>query len=162
SQPVSNEQLLAKCEAGDWEITPAGPAVQRGDRMTMYRKIGAIHENHYYNIVLRNLSVTGALIEGIVDVPLGTKFVLDFGDGQLAISTVVRSMGSQQGLEFEERLVNDGNGGLCTSRRVSPYMMAAAGMPISNLPPGYYDDVEKPVGSKALPAFSTAADWKAA
>jgi diguanylate cyclase (GGDEF)-like protein/PAS domain S-box-containing protein len=162
SQPVSNEQLLAKCEAGDWEITPAGPAVQRGDRMTMYRKIGAIHENHYYNIVLRNLSVTGALIEGIVDVPLGTKFVLDFGDGQLAISTVVRSMGTQQGLEFEERLVNDGNGGLCTSRRVSPYMMAAAGMPISNLPPGYYDDVEKPVGSKALPAFSTAADWKAA
>lgn len=161
SQPVSNDQLLAKCEAGDWEITPAGPAVQRGDRMTMYRKIGAIHENHYYNVVLRNLSTTGALIEGIVDVPLGTKFVLDFGDGQLAISTVVRSMVSQQGLEFEERLVNDGNGGLCTSRRVSPYMMAAAGMPLSNLPPGYYDDVEKPVGGKALPAFNTAADWKA-
>lgn len=162
SQPVANDVLVGKCEAGDWEITPAGPAVQRGDRMTMYRKIGAIHENHYYNIVLRNLSVSGALIEGIDDVPLGTKFVLDFGDGQLAISSVVRSMGSQQGLEFEERLVNDGNGGLCTSRRVSPYMMAAAGMPVSNLPPGYYDGVAVQSGSKSLPAFNTAADWKAA
>jgi diguanylate cyclase (GGDEF)-like protein/PAS domain S-box-containing protein len=162
SQPVANEVLLERCEAGDWEITPSGPAVQRSDRLSMYRKIGAIHEDHYYNVVLRNLSVSGALIEGIMDVPLGTSFVIDFGDGQLAISTVVRSMGPQQGVEFEERLVSDGNGGLCTSRRISPYMMAAAGMPMSNLPPGYYDDVDKPVGGKALPAFSTAADWKAA
>lgn len=162
SQPVANDVLLERCEAGDWEITPAGPAVQRGDRLTMYRKIGAIHENHYYNIVLRNLSVSGALIEGIQDVPLGTKFVLDFGDGQLAVSTVARSMGAQQGLEFEERLVNDGNGGLCTSRRVSPYMMAAAGMPVSNLPPGYYDEIEKPKGGKTIPAFNSVADWKAA
>lgn len=162
SQPVANEELLAKCDAGDWEITPAGPAVQRGDRLSMYRKIGAIHENHYYNIVLRNLSVSGALIEGIEDVPLGTKFVLDFGDGQLAVSTVVRSMGPQQGLEFEERLVNDGNGGLCTSRRVSPYMMAAAGMPVSNLPPGYYDEMDVPKRNKSIPSFNTVGDWKAA
>ena len=162
SQPVANDVLLERCETGDWEITPAGPAVQRSDRLSMYRKIGAIHEDHYYNVVLRNLSVSGALIEGIEDVPLGTRFVLDFGDGQLAISTVVRSMGAQQGLEFEERLVNDGNGGLCTSRRVSPYMMAAAGMPIKNLPPGYYDENEEPVRKKGLPAFNTVGDWKAA
>jgi hypothetical protein len=128
----------------------------------MFRKIGAIHENHCYNVVLRNLSVTGALIEGIVGVPKGTKFVLDFGDGQLAVSTVVRSVGHQQGLEFEERLVNDGNGGLCTSRRISPYMMAAAGMPVANLPPGYYTASEVEQLPKTLPAFSTVSDWKAA
>ncbi len=160
SQPVANEVLLERCEAGDWEITPSGPAVQRSDRLSMYRKIGAIHEDHYYNVVLRNLSVSGALIEGIMDVPLGTSFVIDFGDGQLAISTVVRSMGPQQGVEFEERLVSDGNGGLCTSRRISPYMMAAAGMPMSNLPPGYYDNIEEQKRPKTLPAFSTAAEWK--
>jgi hypothetical protein len=95
-----------------------------------------------------------------MDVPLGTSFVIDFGDGQLAISTVVRSMGPQQGVEFEERLVSDGNGGLCTSRRISPYMMAAAGMPMSNLPPGYYDNIEEQKRPKTLPAFSTAAEWK--
>lgn len=162
SQPVSNEILLERCIAGDWILEPSGPAVQRSDRLSMYRKIGAIHDNHRYVVVLRNLSVSGALIEGIVDVPLGTNFVLDFGDGQLAVSTVVRSMGHQQGLEFEERLVNDGNGGLCTSRRISPYMLAAAGMPLDNLPPGYYLNNEGEQRPKGLPSFSTMGDWKAA
>jgi hypothetical protein len=128
----------------------------------MYRKIGVIHEDHYYPAVLHNLSVTGALISGIVDVPVGTKFVLDFGDGQLAVSSVVRSMGPRQGLAFEESLVNDGNGGLCTPRRVSPYMMAAAGMPIAMLPPGYYDAAEEARRPKSLPAFGTVSDWKMA
>ena len=162
SQAVANEVLLERCQTGDWTITPSGPAVTRGDRLSMFRKIGAIHENHCYNVVLRNLSVTGALIEGIVDVPKGTRFVLDFGDGQLAVSTVVRSMGHHQGIEFEERLVNDGNGGLCTSRRISPYMMAAAGMPIANLPPGYYTTPDGDQRPKSLPSFSTMGDWKAA
>lgn len=162
SQAVANDVLLERCHAGDWTIAPSGPAVTRGDRLSMFRKIGAIHENHCYNVVLRNLSVTGALIEGILDVPKGTKFVLDFGDGQLAVSTVVRSIGHQQGLQFEERLVNDGNGGLCTSRRISPYMMAAAGMPIANLPPGYYTASEVEQLPKTLPSFSTVSDWKAA
>jgi diguanylate cyclase (GGDEF)-like protein/PAS domain S-box-containing protein len=160
SQPVANDVLLEKCEAGDWEITPTGPAVQRSDRLSMYRKIGAIHDDHYYKIVLRNLSTTGALIEGLVDVPVGTKFVLDFGDGQLAVCTVVRSTGSQQGVEFVERLVNDGNGGLCTPRRISPYMMAAAGMPLANLPPGYYVQHEDKKVPKSIPAFSTVDEWK--
>lgn len=161
SQAVSNEVLLERLQAGEWSIVPSGPAVTRGDRLSMYRKIGAIHENHCYNVVLRNLSVSGALIEGILDVPEGTNFVLDFGDGQLAVSTVVRSMGHQQGLAFEERLVNDGNGGLCTSRRISPYMLAAAGMPISNLPPGYYQSTDAEPRPKSLPVFSTVSDWKA-
>lgn len=162
SQPVANDVLRERCDTGDWVIVPSGPSVQRSDRLSMYRKIGAIHDNHCYSIVLRNLSVSGALIEGIVDVPKGTKFVLDFGDGQLALSTVVRAMGHQQGVEFEERLVNDGNGGLCTSRRISPYMMAAAGMPVANLPPGYYTTVEGEQRPKSLPSFGVMTDWKAA
>ncbi len=162
SMPVSDEVLRERCDAGDWTIAPSGPAVQRSDRLSMFRKIGAIHDNHCYSVVLRNLSVSGAMIEGILDVPIGAKFVLDFGDGQLAVSTVRRSMNHQQGLEFEERLVNDGNGGLCTSRRISPYMMAAAGMPIANLPPGYYTPAEAEQRPKTLPAFSTVSDWKAA
>ncbi len=160
SQPVTCDVLVDKCLTDEWQITPAGPAVQRPDRMAMYRKISVIHEDHCYKVVLRNLSMSGALIEGIMDVPIGTKFVLDFGDGQLAISLVTRTMGHQQGVEFEERLVNDGNGGLCTSRRISPYLLAAAGMPTNNLPPGYYDEIEMASKGKSLPAFGTAGDWQ--
>jgi hypothetical protein len=102
----------------------------------MFRRIGAIHEDHYYPIVLRNLSVSGALIEGMVDVPLGTKFVLDLGDGQLVIATVRRSRKHQQGVEFEQEMVADGNGGLCTRHRVSPYALTAAGLTRRRAMPG--------------------------
>ena len=44
-----------------------------------------------------------------------------------------------QGLEFELPLVDDGAGGLCTRNRVSPYVLAAAGMPLGPLAgPGQY------------------------
>ncbi len=159
SKPVANEILLAQCHAGDWIIPPSGPAVTRGDRYSMYRKIAVIHENHCYNVILRNLSTTGALIEGLVNVPIGTNFVLDFGEGQLAISTVVRSMGHQQGLHFEEPLVNDGNGGLCTSRRISSYMLAAAGMPSTTQTSDNFDSAEGKQNQKILPAFGMAGGW---
>ncbi len=41
-------------------------------------------------------------------------------------------------IEFETPLVSDGAGGLCTRHRVSPYALAAAGMPLAALPPGNY------------------------
>lgn len=160
SQPVDKETLLANCSVGDWTIEPTGPAVQRSDRYAMFRKIAAIHDNHRYDIVLRSVSDSGALLEGIYDVPVGTKFVLDFGEGQLEVSTVVRSTGSQQGVVFEERLVSDGNCGLCTNRRVSPYMIAAAGSPNSYVPMGAQSTSDGEKRLAALPIFRTVNDWK--
>ncbi len=97
-----------------------------------------IHEDFHYEAVLRNLSRTGAMIEGMLDVPIGTDLVLDLGEGQLVVATVRRSQDATQGLEFETSLISDGADGLCTRHRVSPYALAAAGMPLRSLPPGYY------------------------
>jgi hypothetical protein len=116
-------------EAGDWVIRPSGPARQRNDRQSVYRKAGAIHGDHCYPVIIRNISTTGALMEGLLDIPVGTEFVVDFGEGQLVVATVRRSEGFQQGVEFEQRLVSDGNGGLCTRHRASPYLLAMASQP---------------------------------
>src|SRR3546814_11938114 len=62
----------------------------------------------------------------ILDVPVGTRFVIDFGEGQLVTAPVRRSAKHQQGIEFEQTMVSDGNGGLCTRHRVSPYLIAEA------------------------------------
>ena len=59
-----------------------------------------------------------------------------------------RSMKHQQGIEFEQSLVSDGNGGLCTRHRVSPYLIAAAS--------------QQAQANLALPAFTTTNDWQAA
>jgi diguanylate cyclase (GGDEF)-like protein len=129
SKAVEHEVLCQMLDAGDWVIEPAGPARQRDDRQSVYRRATAVHDDHCYQVVIRNISVSGALMEGLVDVPIGTKFVIDLGEGQLAVAIVRRSEGHQQGVEFEERLVSDGSGGLCTRHRVSQYMLSLAGLP---------------------------------
>ena len=138
AQPLTYSEVEEALANGDWVIEPSGPSKYRHERMTVLRKVGLIHEDHRYEGMMRNLSRTGCLIEGLLDVPVGTQFVIDLGEGQLAVATVRRSAGSMQGLEFEMPLVDDGAGGLCTRNRVSPYVLAAAGMPLASLPAGHY------------------------
>ncbi len=159
SKAVTNDDLHNRCNNGDWVITPSGPAKQRGERLSMFRKVRVIHDDHCYAVVVRNLSVSGALIEGLFDVPIGTNFVVDFGEGQLAVATVTRSSKQQQGLSFEQKLVSDGNGGLCTSHRISPYLIAAAGLSAGNLP-ATVQPAQAKEAKRALPAFHTAVDWQ--
>ncbi len=159
AQPIPFDDVCEAMTSGDWIIEPHGPSKYRPDRMTVLRKIGLIHEDHRYEVMMRNLSRTGCLIEGLMDVPLGTNFVVDFGAGQLAVAVVRRSTESMQGLEFELPLVDDGAGGLCTRSRVSPYVLAAAGMPLAALPQGYYPltDAPKP-GGFTMPRFAQVND----
>ncbi len=147
------EHLLS----GDWVIEPDGPSRYRPDRRTVLRKVGLIHEDHRYEVMMRNLSRSGCMVEGLVDVPVGTPFVVDFGEGQLAVAHVRRSAGSLQGLEFEQPLVDDGAGGLCTRHRVSPYVLAQAGMPFQALPTGEYPMqlMQQPGAPLSFPRFST-------
>jgi diguanylate cyclase (GGDEF)-like protein/PAS domain S-box-containing protein len=145
------EDVLVAMGNGEWVIEPHGPSKFRSDRRTVLRKVGVIHEDHRYEVMLRNQSCTGCLIEGLLDVPADTQFVVDFGEGQLAVATVKRSSGSQQGLEFEVPLVDDGAGGLVTRNRISPYVLAAAGMPLAALPSGSQSLVPSMMGGAAMP-----------
>ena len=120
----------------------------------MFRRIGVIHEDHRYEAVMRDLSKTGSRIEGLVGVPVGTGLVLDLGGGQLVVCEVRRSADATIGVEFETPLINDGSGGLCTRHRVSPYALAAAGMPLTSLPPGNYpNSMLGGDGQKSQPQF---------
>jgi len=138
SRAVSQEDVLTKLNSGDLEYEPIGPDKYRAERKTLFRRIGVIHEDHRYDAVLRNLSRTGAMIEGLLEVPIGTDLVVDLGEGQLIVAKVRRSKEATQGLEFESPLISDGTEGLCTRHRISPYALAAAGMPLRALPAGYY------------------------
>ena len=156
--PGSFDDVLDAMASGEWVIEPNGPSKYRADRMTVLRKVGLIHEDHRYEVMMRNLSRTGCLIEGLMDVPLGEQFVVDFGEGQLAVASVKRSADSMQGLEFEMPLVDDGAGGLCTRNRVSPYILAAAGMPLGSLPAGQYPLVGQGPAGFSIPKFASVND----
>ncbi|WP_234026845.1 EAL domain-containing protein [Erythrobacter sp. HKB08] len=129
SKPLPVEEIDRRLASGEFKIEPDGPDVYRPDRRSVFRRVGAIHEDYYYNAVMRDLSRNGAGLEGIVGLEPGVQLVLDMGEGQLAVCTVMRVKGSEFGVEFETPLVSDGAGGLCTRHRVSRYTIAAAGLP---------------------------------
>ena len=138
SKALPQHEVLERFEDGIFRIEPEGPQRHRPERRSMDRMVGVIHEDHRYDATIRDLSKTGARIEGLLGVPVGTGLVLDLGGGQLVVAHVVRSQDAVQGLEFETALISDGSGGLCTRHRVSPYALAAAGMPLASLPQGHY------------------------
>ena len=144
---------IDRLERGELQYEPKGPAKYRAERKTVFRRIGLIHEDHRYRVVLRNISKTGAMIEGLLDVPLGTEVVLDLGGGQLAVATVRRSFAHTQGLEFETPLISDGAEGLCTRHRVSPYEIEAAGRPLAALPQDAYSLIAGPAAQQSPRRF---------
>ena len=145
SRAVPQDVVMEKLSSGEMRYEPVGPAKHRAERRTLFRRIGVIHEDHHYTAILRDLSRTGARIEGLLEVPVGTQLVLDLGEGQLIVAVVRRSQDATQGLRFETPLVSDGAGGLCTRHRVSPYVLAAAGMPLQALPSGHYSAAQNRV-----------------
>ena len=129
SEAIASDDLKDRLETGEWIIPPSGPSKQRSDRISMYRKVRAIFGNHYRSVLIRNLSETGALVEGLDDVPFGSQLIIDFGEGHLVFANIVRSRSHQQGLVFEEPMVSDGVGGLRTTCPVSRYALQKAGVP---------------------------------
>lgn len=130
ARPMPIEVVQERFAAGEFKLEPEGPAKFRPDRRSVYRRIGVIHEDYYYNAVMRDFSRTGAGIEGLVGVPVGAELVLDLGEGQLAVCTAIHVDEDEIGVEFETPLTSDGSGGLCTRHRVSAYVITAAGLPV--------------------------------
>jgi diguanylate cyclase (GGDEF)-like protein len=141
SKALTCDELMARLEDGKWAIEPNGPAMQRSNRQSMYRKAGFIHGNVYRSGTIRNMSSTGALIDGIDEVPAKSLIIVDLGEGQLTFATVVRAQSGYIGVHFDQPLVDDGSGTLCTRRRISAYSIAALELP----KPGDRDRVLKNV-----------------
>lgn len=153
SAALSHEEVLNQFEAGKMQCRPSGPPRYRSERITILRKVGLIHEDHYYDVILRNMSKTGARIMGLAGVPTGTDVVLDMGNGQLVVSKVVNSTENSQGLQFETPLISDGCGGFMTRHRISPYSLAEAGIPLAALGAGAFPLAKWRDTQRSVPKF---------
>jgi hypothetical protein len=63
-----------------------------------------------YSATVRNVSATGALIEGVWNVPVGTVFKVQLSERQTVGGTVRWSAQDRIGVEFAEALAPDGSG----------------------------------------------------
>ena len=153
SRPITQDQVLVQLAEGSSVFRPSGPPRHRAERITIFRKVGLIHEDHYYDVILRNLSKTGARITGLAGVPVGTDVVLDLGHGQLVVSKVVNATENSQGLKFETSMISDGSGGFMTRHRISPYSLAEAGIPLAALGAGAFPLAKWREANKTVPKF---------
>ncbi|MBA4052303.1 MAG: GGDEF domain-containing protein [Erythrobacter sp.] len=153
SRPITQGEVLVQLAEGSATFRPSGPPRHRAERITIFKKVGLIHEDHYYDVILRNLSKTGARITGLAGVPVGTDVVLDLGHGQLVVSKVVNATENSQGLKFETKLISDGSGGFMTRHRISPYSLAEAGIPLAALGAGAFPLAKWREANKTVPRF---------
>ncbi len=106
--------------AGDLTAVAKGPKCSRATRQKMLRKVVLEHNGHVYNGTIRNLSVTGALIEGLWNVPVGTEFQLQIAQDFTAGIRTIWSLDDRMGVEFANPLEKDNNGNIKALRGPAP------------------------------------------
>ena len=109
SLPV--EEAEERLESGMTAIAQ-GPRSARAPRQTMLRKVVLEHGQHKYNGTIRNISTTGAMVEGLWNVPAGTEFSIHLSKGYSVKAVARWSKEDRMGVEFAEALELDDNGGV--------------------------------------------------
>ncbi len=118
------EQTLERMSAG-LEAVAKGPKSSRASRQKMLRKVVLDHGGHLYNGTVRNISVTGAMVEGLWNVPVGTNFHLHISANQV-VSCITRwSIQDRMGVEFANPLQRDDTGQITAIQAAPPKQVAA-------------------------------------
>ena len=109
SKPLSSKEAYDRLEEG-LAIKPTGPRMSREHRQAMLRRVVLQHDEDFYNGTIRNLSAQGALIEGLWNVPEGTRFRIALSE-KVAVNAEVRwCVENRIGVRFAEKLKRDDRG----------------------------------------------------
>ncbi|MBS0475130.1 MAG: PilZ domain-containing protein, partial [Proteobacteria bacterium] len=108
-KPLSLDQASEKLQVGTTAIAK-GPRAARAVRHTMLRKIILDHGGQAYHGTIRNISATGALVEGLWNVPPGTIFRVMLAEGHVVTATARWCQEDRMGVEFSAPLELDQNG----------------------------------------------------
>ena len=99
-RPMPAADVLASQRVNGSAASADGFQSSRPARKTMLRTIAVHHDGHVYTGRVRNISSTGALIEGLWNVPLGTLFAIELSEGQFVNATARWSKDDRMGVEF--------------------------------------------------------------
>jgi diguanylate cyclase (GGDEF)-like protein len=108
-RPLSSEAATERLATGLAAVA-RGPRASRQPRKTMLRKIVLDNHGQIYNATVRNISATGALIEGVWNVPPGTSFKIQISDTQATTATARWCAEDRMGVEFAAPLQRDASG----------------------------------------------------
>ncbi|MFC0204964.1 EAL domain-containing protein [Novosphingobium soli] len=108
-RPLSAAAASARLEQG-LVVVAKGPRATRAPRQTMLRRVAMEHGAHSYEGTIRNISRSGAMIEGLWNVPDGTVFGLHFSEDHVVMATARWCREDRLGVEFAQPLEIDATG----------------------------------------------------
>ena len=97
-----------------------GPKAARAIRHTMLRKVVLDHGGQTYHCTIRNISATGALLEGLWNVPPGTIFRIMLAEGGGVTATARWCQEDRMGIEFAAPLELDDGGRIALISQAAP------------------------------------------
>ncbi|WP_416379108.1 EAL domain-containing protein [Altererythrobacter sp. H2] len=103
AKPMSSADATARLQQG-LAIVASGPRSARAKRFTMLRKVVLEHGGHYYQGTIRNMSMSGAMVEGLWNVPVGTQFNIAITEAFTIVATSRWSEEDRMGVEFARPL----------------------------------------------------------
>ena len=110
-RPLTKASASARLQQGMHAIAK-GPRSARAARQSMLRKVQVEHGDHFYTATIRNISRTGALVEGLWNVPKNTIFRIRLSEHQSATATARWSQEDRMGVEFSSALDLDERGSI--------------------------------------------------
>jgi diguanylate cyclase (GGDEF)-like protein/PAS domain S-box-containing protein len=111
AKPYSREQATERLAAG-LHFDASGPRSARAKRFTMLRKVVLESGGHYYHGTIRNISASGAMIEGLWNVPVGTRFSISLSETMTIMATARWNQDDRMGVEFDRSLQTEDDGSI--------------------------------------------------
>ena len=106
AKPLDHAAATERLMSGMTAIAK-GPRAARSTRHTMLRKIMLEHGGQKYHATIRNISATGAMVEGLWNVPPGTIFRIVLAEGGIVTATARWCQEDRIGVEFAAPLEMD-------------------------------------------------------
>ncbi len=86
------------------KVEPKGPRSARAPRVTMLRKVMLDNDGEYYRGTVRNMSVGGAMIEGLWNVPPGTEFRVALSKTLIVPAVTIWAEDNRMGVQFARQV----------------------------------------------------------
>ncbi len=115
-KPLSAKAASERLAAG-LKAVASGPRSARSPRQTMLRKVVLEHAGEKYHGTIRNISTTGAMVEGLWNVPPETDFSLHLAKDYVIPAISRWSRDDRMGIEFGRPLELDAEGRISVRQR---------------------------------------------
>lgn len=101
-KPMDLNEVLTILAEGGGRVVAQGFKSAREPRVRTFRTIQIESGGYRYEAIIRNISSRGALIEGLWNVPDGTRLMIEFGSDEIVEAAARWSEGNRVGVQFAE------------------------------------------------------------